>query len=141
MAIYSARYCSWSTGISRGRAPSMQRSEVVRRFLRGELLLVGEYRSARAESDGYVDRRTGEALVCVRCMYLIECACRGTVDRSIIYQRRLDITYPELAAFPYEKGRLYVFFLKCLKREQGKFTGWTISRTEPMEDDTNEGHK
>jgi len=117
----------------------MQRSEVVRRFLRGELLLVGEYRSARAESDGYVDRRTGEALVCVRCMYLIECACRGTVDRSIIYQRRLDITDPELAAFPYEKGRLYVFFLEGFKRERGNFTGWTGRGPEPIEDDMEAG--
>src|SRR5437763_16513335 len=135
MARYSARYCSWSTGISRGRAPSMQRSEVVRRFLRGELLLVGEYRSARAESDGYVERRTAEALVCVRCMYLIECACRGTVDHSIIYRRRLDITDPELAAFPYAKGRRYVCFLAGVQRERGNCTRWTGRTPAPMDDD------
>jgi hypothetical protein len=117
----------------------MQRSEVVRRFLRGDLLLVGEYRGARAESDGYVDRRTGEALVCVRCIYLIECACWGTVDRSIIYQRRPDITDPELAAFPYEKGKLYVFFLEGFKRERGNFTGWTVHGPEPVEDDREAG--
>jgi hypothetical protein len=117
----------------------MQRSEVVRRFFRGEVLLVGEYRSARAESDGYVDRRTGEALVCVRCIYLIECACLGTVDRSIIYHRRPDITDPELAAFPYEKGKLYVFFLEGFKRERGNFIGWTGRGPEPIEDDMEAG--
>ncbi len=118
----------------------MQRSEIVRRFLRGELLLVGEYRGARAESDGYVDKRTGEALVYVRCIYLIECACRGNIDRSIIYQRRADITDPELAAFPYEKGKLYVFFLEGFKWERGNFTGWISDRgPEPIEDDMEAG--
>ena len=117
----------------------MQRSEVVRRFLRGELLLVGEYRSGRAESDGYVDRRTGEALGCVRCIYLIECACRGIIDRSIIYHRRPDITDPELAAFPYEKEKLYVFFLEGFKRERGNFIGWIDRGPEPIEDDMEAG--
>jgi hypothetical protein len=117
----------------------MDQSEIVRRFLRGELLLVGEYRGARAESDGYVDRRTGEAVVCVRCIYLIECACRGSIDRSIIYHRRPDITDPELAAFPYEKGKFYVFFLEGFKRERGNFIGWIDRGPEPIEDDMEAG--
>ena len=118
----------------------MQRSEIVRRFFRGERLLVGEYRGARAESDGYVDRRTGEALVYVRCIFLIECASLGHIDRAVIYQRRTDITDPEAAAFPYEKGKLYVFFLEGFKRERGIFAGWIGDRgPEPVEDDTEAG--
>src|ERR1041384_6531736 len=101
----------------------MQRSEAVWRFLRGERLLVAEYRGGRAESAGYVDKRTGEAIVYVRCIYLVECACDGDIDRSIIYQRRTDITDPELAAFPYEKGKAYAFFLAGFKRERGNLTG------------------
>jgi len=117
----------------------MQRSEVVRRFLRGERLLVGEYRGARAESAGYVDKRTGEAIVYVRCIYLVECACDGDIDRSIIYQRRPDITDPELAAFPYEKGKSYVFPLEGFKRERGNFIGWIDRGPEPIEDDMEAG--
>jgi hypothetical protein len=76
----------------------------------------------------------------VRCIYLVECACDGNIDRSIIYQRRIDITEPELATFPYEKGKLYVFFLEGFKRERGNLTGWIgHCGPEPVEDDMGAG--
>ena len=102
----------------------MTRAELLSHILRGRLLLVGEYRGARAESAGFVDERTGQAVSYVRAVYIVECACRGVLDRAIIRQKRLGIESPNDVPFPYEKGKCYVFFLEGFKLERGVFTGW-----------------
>ena len=102
----------------------MTHSELLRQILRGRLLLVGEFRGGRAESAGFVDKRTGEAISYVRAIYLLECACRGSIDRAVVRQRLLDVEDPDDVLFPYEKGRLYVFSLESFRLERGTFTGW-----------------
>lgn len=112
----------------------MTRAELLQHILRGRLLLVGEFRGARAESAGYVDTRTGQAISYVRAIYIVECSCRGVLDRAIIRQKRIDIEDPEQVQFPYEKGKLYVFFLDGFKVERGIFSGWIGDRQpEPLE--------
>jgi hypothetical protein len=114
----------------------MTHEELLRHILRGRLLLVGEFRGARAEAAGYVDQRTGQAISYVRAVYIVECACRGVLDRAIIRQKRLSVEDPEQVQFPYEKGKHYVFFLEGFKLERGIFSGWIGDRgPEPLETD------
>ena len=113
----------------------MRYDELLRHILRGRLLLVGEFRGARAEAAGYVDQRTGQAISYVRAVYIVECACRGVLDRAVIRQKRLGIGSPNDVPFPYEKGKRYVFFLEGFKLERGIFTGWMGERDpEPIEE-------
>jgi hypothetical protein len=113
----------------------MTRQELLQHVLRGRLLLVGEFRGARAEAAGYVDQRTGEAISYVRAVYIIECACRGVLDRAVIRQKRVGIEDPDQVQFPFEKGKHYVFFLEGFKLERGIFSGWIGDREpEPIED-------
>jgi hypothetical protein len=105
----------------------MTRDELLRQVLRSRLILVGEFRGG-AESSGYVDQRTGEAISYIRAIYLVECSCRGVLDRAIIRQKRLGIETPEQVSFPYEKGKLYAFFLEGFKLERGHFSGWIGDR-------------
>ena len=113
----------------------MTRAELLSHILRGRLLLVGEYRGARAESAGFVDERTGQAVSYVRAVYIVECACRGVLDRAIIRQKRLGIESPNDVPFPDQKGKCYVFFLEGFKLERGVFTGWMGERDpEPIEE-------
>src|SRR6266516_2422813 len=114
----------------------MTHEELLRHILRGRLLLVGEFRGARAEAAGYVDQRTGQAISYVRSLYIVECACRGVLDRAVIRQKRPAIEDPEKVEFPYEKGKQYVFFLEGFKLERGTFCGWIGDRgPEPLETD------
>ncbi len=70
----------------------------------------------------------------IRAIYLVECACRGIVDRAIIRQKRIGVESPEEVAFPFEKGKHYVFFLEGFKMERGQFSGWMGERgPEPIE--------
>ena len=112
----------------------MTRAELFSHILRGRLLLVGEYRGARAESAGFVDERTGQAVSYVRAVYIVECACRGVLDRAIIRQKR-SASKARRLPFPYEKEKCYVFFLEGFKLERGVFTGWMGERDpEPIEE-------
>ena len=60
----------------------MTQEELLRRVVRGRTVIVGEFRGARAELTGYVDKQTGDAINRDRAIYLIECACRGELDRA-----------------------------------------------------------
>jgi hypothetical protein len=106
----------------------MTRDELLQDVLRGRLVLVGEFRGAHAEPRRYVDKRTGEAIGDVRAIYLVECACRGILDRAIIRQNWPGLDDPEAINFPYEKGKLYAFFLDGFKVERGHFVGWIGER-------------
>ena len=106
----------------------MTRYQLLQHILRGRLLIVGEFRGARAESAGYVDQRTGAAIAYVRAIYIIECACRGVLDRAIIRQKRIGIEDPEQVQFSLEKGKHYVFFLEGFKLERGMLSGWMADR-------------
>src|SRR5262245_57607621 len=108
--------------------------------MRGELLIVGEFRGARAELAAYVDKRTGDAVSEVRAIYLIECACRGELDRSIIHRKLRDCKFAEDVLFPQEKGKPYVFLLDSFKWERGGLSGWMPDREpEPLETITEAG--
>lgn len=117
----------------------MTRPELLQHILRGRLLLVGEFRGARAESAGYVDQRTGAAISYVRVVYIVECACRGVLDRAVIRQKRLGVESPEDVQLPYEKGKCYVFFLDGFKLERGVFTGWMGDREPEVIEEDQEG--
>src|SRR6266404_5942135 len=101
----------------------MTRDELLQQILRGRLLLVGEFRGAHAENAGYVDQRSGQAIAYVRVIYLVECAARGILERSIIRQRIIGVEDPAQVELPYEKGKHYVFFLEGFKLERGVFSG------------------
>jgi hypothetical protein len=62
----------------------MTEADITKEVMRGRLVVVGELRGTHAESAGYVDRRTGETIKYVRVIYLIECACRGMLDRAVV---------------------------------------------------------
>jgi hypothetical protein len=117
----------------------MTHAELLRQILRGRLLLVGEFRGARAESAGFVDQRSGQAISYVRAIFLVECSCRGVLDRAVIRQKRLGIETPDEVQFPYEKGKRYVFFLEGFKRERGVFTGWMGEREPEAVEEAEEG--
>ena len=86
----------------------MKTEELMREVLRGRLLIVGEYRGSHAERKGYVDRKSGNKIEYIRAIHLIECACRGSLDRAVVYQRLPEIVEtPEEAVFPYLKSRLW----------------------------------
>ena len=106
----------------------MTREELLTQVMRGRLLIVGEFRGAYAESAGFVDQRTGEAISYVRAIYLIECACRGLLNRAIIRQKRIGAERPEDVQFSLEKGKFYVFFLNSFNLERGAFSGWMADR-------------
>jgi hypothetical protein len=118
----------------------MTRDELLQHIFRGRLLLVGEFRGARAESAGFVDQRTGQAISYVRVVFIVECACRGVLDRAVIRQKRLGVETPKDVPLPYEKGKRYVFFLDGFKLERGVFTGWMGDREpEAIEEDQEGG--
>ena len=106
----------------------MTEADITKEVMRGRLVVVGELRGTHAESAGYVDRRTGEAIKYVRVIYLIECACRGMLDRAVVSQKWTGVEDPELVNLPYEKGKLYAFFLDSFRLERGVFTGWRGDR-------------
>lgn len=117
----------------------MKREELLDEVLRGRLLIVGEYRGSRAERKGFVDRKSGEKIDYIRAIHLIECACRGNLDRAILYQRLPEIIEtPEEAVFPYVKGGLYVFFLTSLNREHGQVICFMAEREPELIEDGRE---
>jgi len=101
-------------------------AELVKPVLRGNLVLVGEYRGSQAEMAGYVDKKSGQAISYVRGIHLAECDWYGHVDRVLLFEY-----FPETvgsveeaeATFTYERGRKYVFYLEWFKRERGQLTG------------------
>ena len=108
-------------------------SALLKEVMRGVLLIVGDYRGSQAEAAGYVDRKTGEAIRYVRAIHLIECACRGNIDRAIITQMMPEgVVIPEEVQFSYIRGRKYVFFLDSLRWERGQVTCRMATR-EPEE--------
>lgn len=118
----------------------MTQVELLRRVMRGELLIVGEFRGARAEVAAYVDKRTGDAISEIRATYLIECACRGDLDRSLIHRKLGGFKNAEDVLLPQEKGKPYVFFLDSFKWERGGLSGWMPDREpEPLETITEAG--
>jgi len=99
----------------------MNRAELLREVLLGRLLIVGESRGAHAAMDGYVDRTTGEKVGYGKAILLAECTVRGNLARAMFYQRLPEsVETPEEAVFPYQKGKLYVFFLVSLKNDNGQ---------------------
>ncbi len=111
----------------------MTQKELLREVMRGVLLIVGDYRGSHAELAGYVDRKTGQAIQYVRATHLVECACRGPIDRVVITQMMPDhILIPEEAVFTFIRGRKYVFFLTSLRWERGQVSARMTDR-EPEE--------
>jgi hypothetical protein len=118
----------------------MTTKELLQETLLGRLLIVGEYRGSRAEEAGYVDKKSGEAISYVRAIHLIECACRGNLDRAMIYERLPEIIEkPEEAAFHYLKGRRYVFFLVSMKWDKGQVIGSMAARGPELIEGIGEG--
>ena len=113
----------------------MTHEELLREVLRGVLLIVGEYRGSRGELAGYVDKKTGEAIRYVRAIHLIECVCRGSIDRAIVTQMLPPVveTVEEAEVkFTWVRGRKYVFFLESIRWERGLVTGRMEAR-EPQQ--------
>ena len=102
----------------------MNQAQLLREVLLGRLLIVGEFRGAHAAMDGYVDRTTGEKIGYVKAIILAECTVRGNLARAMFFQRLPEIVEkPEEDVFPYQKGKLYVFFLVSLKNDNGQVIG------------------
>ena len=117
----------------------MNRAGLLREVLLGRLLIVGEFRGAHAAMDGYVDRTTGEKIGYVKATILAECQVRGNLARAMFYQRLPEsVESPEEAVFPYEKGKLYVFFLTSLKNDNGQVIGSLSDRPPELPQDEGE---
>jgi hypothetical protein len=103
----------------------MTRDELVTQVLQGILVLVGEYRGSHAETAGYVDKKSGQAIRSVRAIHIVECVWYDRMDRVVLMQYFGGGATLEQAAatFRYEKGRKYVFYLDSFKRERGQLTG------------------
>jgi hypothetical protein len=112
----------------------------MREVVAGRLPIVGEFRGAHADLDGYVDRTTGEKIAFVRAIILAECHVRGNLARAIFYQRLPEsVETPEEAVLPYQKGKLYVFFLASLKNDNGQVIGSLSDRPPELLDDDEGG--
>jgi hypothetical protein len=104
----------------------MTTGELVKQVLRGNLVLVGEYRGSHAEMAGYVDKKSGQAIRYVRGIHLVECDWYGRVDRVLLFEyfpENVGSVEQAAATFTYERGRKYVFYLESFKRERGQLTG------------------
>ena len=118
----------------------MTRDELVTQVLQGILVLVGEYRGSHAETAGYVDKKSGQAIRSVRAIHIVECVWYDRMDRVVLMQYFGGGATLEQAAatFRYEKGRKYVFYLDSFKRERGQLTGrlaeWDPERLEMAEE-------
>jgi len=120
----------------------MNRAELLREVLLGRLLIVGEFRGAHAAMDGYVDRTTGEKIGYVKAILLAECQVRGNLARAMFYQRLPEsVEKPEEAVFPYQKGKLYVFFLVSLKNDNGQVIGSLADRLPELLEDQPEAEE
>ena len=98
--------------------------QLIEVFLKGRLIIVGEYRASRAEKTGFVDRKTGEAIQFIRAVHVIERELDGKVDRTVVYQRLPEtVETPEEAVFPYVKGELYAFFVESVQWDRGQVIG------------------
>ena len=118
----------------------MTNQELLEEVLRGQRVLVGNYRGSHAEMAGYVDRKTGQAIKYVRAIHLLELECTGRIDRAMIYQRLPEIIEtPEDAAFPYVRGRLYAFRLESYQWERGQITGRMGNLPPELIEDAEEG--
>lgn len=76
-----------------------------------------------------MDKKTGEAIGYVQAIHLLECGCRGNLDRAVIYERMpetVDIQDP--TQFELERGRLFVFFVSSIKNERGQVIGFATER-------------
>ena len=114
----------------------MNRAGLLREVLLGRLLIVGEFRGAHAAMDGYVDRTTGEKVGYVKAIILAECQVRGNLARAMFYQRLPEsVEKPEEAVFPYQKGKLYVFFLVSLKNDNRQVIGSLADRLPELLED------
>ena len=104
----------------------MTTDELVKQLLQGILVLVGEYRGSHAETAGYVDKKSGQAIRSVRAIHLVECVWYDRVDRVVLMQYfagSIETLEQARATFRYERGRKYVFYLASFKRERGQLTG------------------
>ena len=69
----------------------------------------------------------------MRAIHLLECACRGNLDRAILYERLPEaIEAPEEALFAYVRGRKYVFFVESVKWERGQVIGFMADGRSPQ---------
>ena len=110
----------------------MKPAEILSDLLRGKIMLVGEYRGSRAELTGYVDTKTGDKIQYVRALHLVECACRGNLDRAIIFERLSEaVETPEEAMFEHIRGQKYVFYLESVKWDRGQVTGFMAEGRKP----------
>ena len=120
----------------------MNRPELMSEVLMGRLLIVGEFRGAHAALDGYVDKTTGEKVGYVKAIILAECQVRGNLARAMFYQRLPEsVETPEEAVFPYQKGKLYVFFLVSLKNDNGQVIGSLADRPPELLEDQPEAQE
>ena len=107
----------------------MTPDELLKHVLRGRLLLVGEYRGSRAERKQHVDHKTGEAIGYVQAIHLLECGCRGNLDRAMIYERLPEtVDTKDPGQFELERGRLFVFFVSSIKNERGQVIAFASER-------------
>ncbi len=114
----------------------MNASELLERVLAGRFVLVGEFRGARADKRGYVDRKTGLASSSIMITYVVECTVSGGFDLVKVTQRApAAVTLPEQIEITLTKGKRYAFEIEGLSKERGYVSAWLGTREpEPVED-------
>lgn len=111
----------------------MKESELFRRIMAGELLVVGEYRGGKALASSFVDRKTGAAITRVFLHYVVECNIAGCMPvMKVIAPVPADVTDPEAVTITLQKGKRYAFPIVSLSREHDIVTA-RLALVEPEE--------
>jgi hypothetical protein len=107
--------------------------ELGKKAAEGCVFVVGEVRAAKAESSGYVDRKTGKEVKTVVRKYFVEKKGSSGLDIVKITGRvAAEITDPAQVVLGVEKGRIYAFAVEQMERKHGAaFIQARIGTSEP----------
>jgi hypothetical protein len=105
--------------------------ELGQKALAGSFFVVGEVRAAKAETSGYVDRKTGVAMMTVLRKYFVE--RNGPLGFDVVKvtgRAAAGVTDPALVPLGVEIGKIYAFAVEHIERKPG-FIAARMSPIEP----------
>ena len=110
----------------------MTASELTRRIMNGELLLIGEFRGGQAVRSDCCDKKSGLKIPRLHLVYAVECALGGALGVVKISGAGPDgVTEPEQITIPLKKGKRYAFPVQTVSKDRDVVTAW-IGRAEPV---------
>ena len=110
----------------------MNSSEVFKRVMAGELLLVGEYRGGQAVRSDYVDKKSGLRNSRLLVVYAVQCSLGGCFPVVKVSGNAPEgATQPEQVTIPLQKGKRYAFSIQSVSKDRDLLTAW-IGKCEPV---------